>query len=132
MQVGYIEDGKIKFVSWEESEAIEAAEQQKKKEEREQRRLAVYNSDHMTIDLNCAHDQGAYYVYEVNLEEMTTVNFIDWIFHLREKIWFTPQMQDDFFAAFEEACEDNRNCVYTPSKWKWRKAPFKTPPSFSF
>ncbi|MFO1006218.1 MAG: hypothetical protein U0929_09675 [Planctomycetaceae bacterium] len=46
-------------------------------------------------------------VYEIDEEIDSVPKFIDWLFHLREKVWFTAQMQDDFLYLLERHYEYN-------------------------
>lgn len=82
---------------------------------RRKRRLAEYDPHWLLIRLDGW--------YEVDLEEMTgPAAFMDWLLHLREKNWFTPQMTADFLAELDVACGDRRVDPRS-GKWNWGKCP---------
>lgn len=101
----------------------EAREEEKNETEaRRKRRLVEYDCHLLVINLNANHMDSGYYKYEVDLERMNTPSqFVHWLLHLREKIWFTPQMEADFLTElFDVACVD-RKVIPCKAKWNWRK-----------
>lgn len=82
-------------------------------ESRKSRNLAVYDGSQHVIWLNWFGDKpdsdeckrlrlsDAYYV---PCEEMDTpAGFVHWLLHLRDKTWFTAQVQDDFISCAVDA-----------------------------
>ena len=47
--------------------------------------------------------------YEVDTDRLTTAaELVDWIYHLRGKLWFSDQHLADFLAVVRESCGDPR------------------------
>ena len=48
--------------------------------------------------------------YEVDTDRLkTAAQLVNWIYHLRGKIWFSDQHLSDFLAVVQESCGDPRS-----------------------
>lgn len=100
-------------------------------------RWGVWKLNARNLTLEC--DTPDAFGYEIDLEEINDgAEILDWMFHLADKRWMTPQMVHDLLEAFEDIfharatfCQRNRGSRIDATaflKWRLGKRPTKPEP----